>query len=83
MRESVRIDWYLREHWRVRGRPWWRHLWSCRVVRGNREGKLDSFGDTFGAGPQNVDAMTSVVIRGGSEIPTIDTVGGPGAAVAG
>ena len=45
--------------------------------------KLDSFGDTFGAGPRNVDAVTLVGVRGGSEIPTIDTVGGPGAAVAG
>ena len=45
--------------------------------------KLDSFGDTFGVGPRNVDALTSVVVRGGSVIPTIDTVGGPGATVAG
>ena len=44
--------------------------------------KLDIFGDTFVAGPRNVDAVTSVVVRGGSEIPTIDTVGAPGAAVA-
>ena len=34
------------------------------------------FGDTFGAGPQNVDAVTPVVVRGRSEIPPIDTVGG-------
>ena len=46
-------------------------------------GKLDSFGDTFGAGPWNVDAVTSVVVRGESEIPAVDTVGGPGATVAG
>ena len=45
--------------------------------------KLYSFGDMFGAGPQNVDAVASVVVRGGSEIPPIDTVRGPGAAVAG
>ena len=45
--------------------------------------KLDSFGDTFGAGPRNVDAVTLVVVRGGSEIPTIDTVGVPGATVDG
>ena len=45
-------------------------------------GKLYSFGDTFGAGPQNVDAVTSIVVRGRSEIPPIDTVRGPGAAVA-
>ena len=46
-------------------------------------GKIDSFGDTFGAGPQNVDAMTTVVVRGGSEIPTFDTMGGPGATIGG
>ena len=45
--------------------------------------KLYSFGDTFGAGPRNVDAVTSVVVKGGSEIPTNDTVGSPGATVAG
>ena len=44
--------------------------------------KLDSFGDTFGAGTRNVDAVTSVVVRGGSKITTIDTVGSPGAMVA-
>ena len=44
--------------------------------------KIDNFGDTFGLGPRNVDAVASVVVRGGSEIPTVDTVGGPGAAVA-
>ena len=44
--------------------------------------KLYSFGDTFGAGPRNVDAVTSIVVMGGSEIPTIDTVGVPGATVA-
>ena len=51
--------------------------------RGNCEGKIYSFGDTFGAGLGYVDAVTSVVVRSGSKIPTIDTVGGPGAAVAG
>ena len=45
--------------------------------------KIDSFGDTFGAGLRNVDAVTSVVVRGGSEIPTTNTVGGPGAPVDG
>ena len=40
-------------------------------------------GGSNGTGPHNVDAVTSVVVRGGSEIPTIDTVGGPGAAVFG
>ena len=44
--------------------------------QGNIEGKLDSFGDMFGAGTRNVDAVTLVVVRGGSEIPTLDTLGG-------
>ena len=44
-------------------------------------GKLYSFGDAFCAGMLNVDAVTSVVVRGGSEVPPIDTVGGAGAAV--
>ena len=43
--------------------------------------KLHSFGDEFCAGTWNVDAVTSVVVGGGSEVPSIDTVGGPGAAV--
>ena len=42
---------------------------------------LDSFCDTFGAGPQNVDAVTTVVVKGGSKIPTSNTVGGPGATI--
>ena len=46
-------------------------------------GKLYSFGDMFGAGPRNVDAVIPVVVRGGSKIPTVDTMGGPGATVAG
>ena len=44
-------------------------------------GKLHCFGDAFCAGTWNVDAVTSVVVRGGSEVPSIDTVGVPGAAV--
>ena len=46
-------------------------------------GKVYIFGDTFGACLRNVDALTSVVVRGGSEIPPIETLGGPGAVVAG
>ena len=46
-------------------------------------GEIYSFIDAFGAGPPNVDAVTLIVVRGGSEIPNIDTVGGPGATVAG
>ena len=45
--------------------------------------KIYSFGDTLGAGPWNVDAVTSVLVGDGSEIPPIDTVRGPGAAVSG
>ena len=44
--------------------------------------KLYSFGDTFVAGTNNVDTVTSVVVRGRFEIPPIDTVWGPVAAVA-
>ena len=53
--------------------------WDREIVRE----KLHSFVNTFGAGPRNVDAVTSLVVRGGSEIPTVDTVGGPGVTVAG
>ena len=56
---------------------------SCRMGRGNREGKLYNFGNTFVMGTRNVDAVKSVVVRGGSKIPTIGTVGGPGVTVAG
>ena len=45
------------------------------------KGKLHSFGDEFCAGTWDVDAVTSVVVRGGSKVPSIDTVGVPGAAV--
>ena len=44
--------------------------------------KLYCFVDAFCAGTWNVYAVTSVVVRGGSKIPTINTIGGPGAAVA-
>ena len=53
--------------------------WDGPIVRE----KFDSFGDTFGVGPRNIDAATTVVVRGGSEIPTVDTVGGPGATIVG
>ena len=53
--------------------------WDGAIVRE----KLDSFGNTFGTGTRNADAVTTVVVRGGSEITTIDTVGGPGATIAG
>ena len=43
--------------------------------------KLHCFGDALCAGTWNVYAVTSVVFRGGSEIPSINTVGGPGEAV--
>ena len=44
-------------------------------------GKLHYFGDAFCVGTWNVDAVTSVVVRVGSKVPSINTVGGPGAAV--
>ena len=53
--------------------------WGGAIVRV----KLDSFGNCFGGGLQNVDTVTSVVVRGRSKIPTIDTVGGIGVTVAG
>ena len=43
--------------------------------------KLYIFGNTFGAGTQNVDAVTSVVLWGVSEVPPINTMGVPCAAV--
>ena len=49
--------------------------------RGNREGKATKFGNAFCTGTWNVDAVTSVVVRGWSEVPPINTLGGPGAAV--
>ena len=45
--------------------------------------KLYIFGDAFDAGPQNVDAVTLIVVRDGSKISTINTVEGRGATVAG
>ena len=44
-------------------------------------GELHCFGDEFCAGTWNVDAVTLVVVRGGSEVLSIDTVGGPSTAV--
>ena len=46
-------------------------------------GKLHSFGNAFCAGTWNVDAVKLVVVRGRSKVPPIDTMGEPGAAVAG
>ena len=43
--------------------------------------ELHCFGDAFCAGTWNLDAVTSVVVRGRSETPHIDTVGGPGAGI--
>ena len=44
--------------------------------------KLHIFGDAFCAGTCNIDAVTSVVVRGGYKVPPIDTVWGLGVAVA-
>ena len=52
--------------------------WDGAIMRG----ELDSFGDTFSVSPQNVDEVTTVVVRGGSNIPTVNTVGVPGATIA-
>ena len=51
--------------------------WYGAIVRE----KLHSFGDAFCMGTWNVDAVTLLVVRGRSDVPSIDTVGGPGAAV--
>ena len=48
---------------------------------GNRGVKLHCFGDAFCAGTWDVYTVALVVVRGGSEVPSIDTVGGAGAAV--
>ena len=45
--------------------------------------ELYCFGDVFCASKWDVDAVSSIVVRGGSEVPSIYTVGGPGAAVVG
>ena len=45
--------------------------------------ELHSLGDAFCAGIWNVDAVSSVVVRSGSGVTSIYTVGGPGAAVFG
>ena len=44
---------------------------------------LYCFGDAFYVSAWDLYAVASVVVRGGSEVPYIYTVGGPGAAVAG
>ena len=53
--------------------------WYGAIVRG----KPDSFGDTFSAGPQNIDAVTSLVVGCGYKTPTVDNVGGPGETIGG
>ena len=44
-------------------------------------GKLNCFGNALFASAWNVYSVASVVLRGGSEVPTIYTVGGAGTAV--
>ena len=46
-------------------------------------GKLYCFGDALCASAWDVYAVALVVVRGGSEVTSIYTVGGPGAAVVG
>ena len=45
--------------------------------------ELYCIGDAFCASAWDVYAVASVVVRGGSKVPSIYTVGGPGAAVVG
>ena len=45
--------------------------------------ELYCFGDAFCASEWDLDAVASLVVRDGSEVPSIYTVGGPGAAVVG
>ena len=45
--------------------------------------ELYCFGDVFYASAWDVDAVASLVVRGGSKVPSIYTVGGPGAEVVG
>ena len=45
--------------------------------------ELYYFGDAFCASAWDVDAVASVVVRGGSEVPCIYTMGVPGAVVVG
>ena len=44
-------------------------------------GDLNCFGDVLCAGTWSVDVVTSVVVRDESKVPSIDTMGVPGAAV--
>ena len=59
------------------GSPCGAAVWEGGIVRV----KLHSFSDALCAGTWNVYAVTSVVVRGKSEVPSIHTVGGPGVAV--
>ena len=45
--------------------------------------ELYCFGDAFCASAWDVNVVALVVVRGGSEVPSIYTVGGPGEAVVG
>ena len=45
--------------------------------------ELYCFGDVFCMSAWDVDAVASVVVRSGSEVPSIYTVGGPGTSVVG
>ena len=43
--------------------------------------ELYCFGDAFCGSVWDVEAVASAVVKGGSDVPSIYTVGGPGAAV--
>ena len=59
------------------GSPCGAAVWEGGIVRV----KLHSFSDALCAGTWNVYAVTLVVVRGGSEVPSINTVWAPGAVV--
>ena len=59
---------------------------ACGAAGGDRaieRGKLHCFGDAFCVCTWNVDTVTLVAVRGRYVVPPIDTVGAPGAVVAG
>ena len=43
--------------------------------------KLDGLGDAFGTGGRDVVSVAAVVVSGGANVPSIDGMRGPGAAL--